>query len=123
MAMVRSRPPPLVLHAVYVCVSFVTFGGHCVGMPPASYLVVMILNVCPCLQESSRHLGCCARSLTNPNLWLLAPKGDDAQTVECQVECARLMSSVAGQAASLLIDSGALGAVEGMLKQLGGKHR
>ncbi|CAM9197891.1 unnamed protein product, partial [Ectocarpus fasciculatus] len=48
--------------------------------------------------------------------------GDDAQTVECQVECARLMSSVAGQAASLLIDGGALGAIEGMLEQLGGKH-
>lgn len=49
--------------------------------------------------------------------------GDDAQTVECQVECARLMSSMAGQAASLLIDGGALGSVEGMLEQLGGKHR
>eukprot|EP00752_Nemacystus_decipiens_P007872 g7033.t1 len=48
--------------------------------------------------------------------------GDDAQTVECQVECARLMSSVAGQAASLLIDGGALESVEGMLDQLGGKH-
>lgn len=33
------------------------------------------------------------------------------------------MSSVAGQAASLLIDGGALGSVEGMLEQLGGKHR
>ncbi|CAM9588135.1 unnamed protein product [Ectocarpus sp. 4 AP-2014] len=47
---------------------------------------------------------------------------DDAQTVECQVECARLMSSLAGQAASLLIDGGALGAIEGMLEQLGGNH-
>eukprot|EP00903_Cladosiphon_okamuranus_P010933 g10326.t1 len=48
--------------------------------------------------------------------------GDDAQTVECQVACARLMSSVAGQASSLLIGGGALGSVEGMLEQLGGKY-
>ncbi|CAB1117939.1 unnamed protein product [Ectocarpus sp. CCAP 1310/34] len=48
--------------------------------------------------------------------------GDDAQTVECQVECARLISSLAGKAASLLIDGGALGAIEGMLEQLGGNH-
>lgn len=33
------------------------------------------------------------------------------------------MSSVAGRAASLLIAGGALGAVEGMLERLGGKHR
>ncbi|CAM9435411.1 unnamed protein product, partial [Pylaiella littoralis] len=52
----------------------------------------------------------------------LGISGDDAQAVECQVESARLMSSVAGQAAALLIDGGALGAVEGMLERLGGKH-
>lgn len=73
---------------------------------------------------------CLSLSLPTPNLRSAplstlspTPEGDDAQTVECQVECARLMSSVAGQAASLLIDGGALGSVEGMLEQLGGKHR
>lgn len=64
-----------------------------------------------------------SRSLPTSAIFSFSSKGDDVQTVECEVECARLMSSVAGQAASLLIDGGALGAVEGMLKQLGGKHR
>lgn len=53
----------------------------------------------------------------------MSTAGDDAQSVECQMECACLMSSVAGRAASLLIAGGALGAVEGMLERLGGNHR
>lgn len=39
------------------------------------------------------------------------------------MECARLMTSIAGQAASVLLAGGALGTVEGMLERLGGKHR
>lgn len=49
--------------------------------------------------------------------------GDDAQTMDCQVECARLMSSIAGRDAATLLAGGALRAVEGMLERLAGKHR
>lgn len=49
--------------------------------------------------------------------------GDDAQTVECQVECASLISSVAGRNASTLLSGGALGAVEGLLERIAPKHR
>lgn len=49
--------------------------------------------------------------------------GDDAQTAECQVECASLISSVAGRNASTLLNGGALGAVEGLLERLAPEHR
>lgn len=56
-------------------------------------------------------------------LFLLLIIGDDVQAVECQVECARLMCTMAGRAASVLTGGGALAAIEGMLERLGGKHR
>lgn len=49
--------------------------------------------------------------------------GDDAQTFECQVECARFISSVAGRNSSTLLTGGALGAIEDLLERLAQKHR
>lgn len=54
---------------------------------------------------------------------VLAEAGDDAQTVECQVECARLLSSIAGRSSSLLLSGGALGTLEDMLERLGAEQR
>lgn len=53
----------------------------------------------------------------------IAEAGDDAQTVECQVECARLLSSIAGRSSSLLLSGGALGTLEDMLERLGAEQR